>query len=402
MIRASARCTTAVVAGLLWLTPPLASAANLQEGFTAATRLDAELRSIAARREAALARAARADSLLPGAPVAALAYRSDQLSGNRGLREYEGELDVPVWLPGEARALRQAAEAAVTSLDAQGARRRLLLAGEVRTAYWNWAMADAARAAAQQRVMLARSLERDTARQVRGGNMPQTEALLALADLREAEASLQTAELDRRAAAIAFRTLTGTMPSAGPPESPAPGRVATDPRIGAAQAAIGAAQREERLVAARDRANPEIGVQLRYERDAFEQPWGTRVLLRMAIPFQNPPLQRERLAEARAAMSAGVAELHSAERTVASAADAARATRETAEAVMVTAQARHDAVRRQAALAEAALRAGQLPLIELVRVRGQLADADAALRRARVNAARSVSVLNQAQGVLPE
>jgi cobalt-zinc-cadmium efflux system outer membrane protein len=395
------RCLAAA-ALLAVLAPAPATAADLREGFSAAAALDAELRGVAARRDAALARRARADALLPGAPVAGIGYRTDQATGNRGLREYEGEFDAPIWLPGEAAALRRAAEAQIAELDAQAARRRLLLAGEVRDAWWAWALAEAGRAAAAERVALARALERDTARQVRGGNLPQTEALLAAADLRDAEAALRTAAFELRAAALAFRTLAGAEPTPGPPEAPGARPAGPDPRVAAAQARIEAGRSEERFVAARDRANPEIGVQLRHERDAFGEPWGSRALLRLNIPLQNRPLQRERLAEARAAVASGIVGLSTAERAVAGALDTAREAEAAARAVLEATAAQHEAARRQAALFEQSFRAGQLPLVEVVRARGALANADAALRRARVGVGRAVSVTNQALGILPQ
>jgi len=279
--------------------PRAASAADLRRGFEAAAALDAELRSIEAQRAVVAARQARAGALLPGAPIVGAGYRSDHVTGNRGLREFEGEIDMPVWLPGESRSLREAAIAQAAALEARAARRRLLVAGEVRDAWWAWTIAGAEREAQSGRVALARALERDTARQVRAGQLPEADLDLATADLRDAESALRTRDLAVRDAALAFRSLTGVLPSAGPAEAPAVGGE-DDPRLAAPRAQVEAGRAAERLARVRDRANPEVGLQLRYERDAFGEPWGTRLLLRVSLPLQNPPAWREQIASARA------------------------------------------------------------------------------------------------------
>ncbi|MFX5085151.1 hypothetical protein ABTC40_21140, partial [Acinetobacter baumannii] len=80
---------------------------------------------------------------------------------------------------------------------------------------------------------------------------------------------------------------------------------------------VEAGRAAERLARVRDRATPEVGLQLRYERDAFGEPWGTRLLLRVSLPLQNPPAWREQIAAARAEVTTASAELATAGRTVA-------------------------------------------------------------------------------------
>lgn len=401
-MRAGATTTGRLIAALVLAlaAPRAASAADLRRGFEAAAALDAELRSIEAQRAVVAARQARAAALLPGAPIVGAGYRSDHVTGNRGLREFEGEIDMPVWLPGESRSLREAAIAQAAALEARAARRRLLLAGEVRDAWWAWTIAGAEREAQSGRVALARALERDTARQVRAGQLPEADLDVATADLRDAEGALRTRDLAVRDAALAFRSLTGVLPSAGPAEAPAAGGE-DDPRLAAPRAQVEAGRAAERLARVRDRANPEVGLQLRYERDAFGEPWGTRLLLRVSLPLQNPPAWREQIASARAEVTTASAELASAGRTVAGGVDRARAVRATALALVETTEARYAALARQARLYEESYRLGQQPLIEVVRVRVQRADADAARRRARAEAGRAESLLNQALGMLP-
>ena len=96
---------------------------EIPESFGELFRLPGRLKPSAPRAVVA-ARQARAGALLPGAPIVGAGYRSDHVTGNRGLREFEGEIDMPVWLPGESRSLREAAIAQAAALEARAARRR--------------------------------------------------------------------------------------------------------------------------------------------------------------------------------------------------------------------------------------------------------------------------------------
>jgi cobalt-zinc-cadmium efflux system outer membrane protein len=383
-----------------------AAAADLREGFNRAVGLNAELRALEAQRDVLAARRARGDALLPLAPSVQGGVRTDAIAQDRGYLQLEASGTVPLWLPGEARALRGAADAQTAQLLAQIARQRLLLAGEVRTAYWAWAVASAEEEAQRGRVSLAGALERDITRQVRAGQSSEADRLVVVASLREAEAALRERRLAAREAAIAFRVLAGVEPTAGgeervPPDAASAGLSSTDPRLAAGRAAVEAGRAGERLAAARDRENPDIGGQVRWQRDARGENLQPNLLVSGRLPLRHGPTYREQLAEARAGTVTAEAELATAERTLRGQVDRARAARDAALDLARLAEARHAALRQQAGLFETAFRAGQLPLIEVVRVRGQLADADAARRRARAEAGRAASEINQMLGQEP-
>jgi len=238
-----------------------AFANSLRDAFEAAIALNPELRSLEAQRAAIEAWHHGADAWTPGAPSVGLGYTSDRLTQNRGFREAEVELGVPVWLPGQARAQRALADAESRRLAAQIAARRLVVAGEVRDAYWTWALAEAALAASRARAGAAGALARDVARQARGGQVSRSEDLLAGADAREGEMTLRQAEAALRDARLAFRALTGRDPLGGwrddVREAEAP---AEHPRLAAAKLGIDVARTGARVATVEDRESPEVAV----------------------------------------------------------------------------------------------------------------------------------------------
>lgn len=379
-----------------------AVAASLHDAFEAAAVLSAELRSLDARRAEIDARMRRANAWTPGAPSVGVGYTTDRPTHNRGYQEIEVELAVPVWLPGQARAQRGLAATETRRLAAQIAAQRLMLAGEVREAYWAWAAADAAVAAAQARSSSATALAQDAGRQARGGQVPLADSLIATADARESASALREAQATLRDSRLAFRALTGREPAAGWAEVPRDGDAPSQhPRIVAAQLGIDIGRANLRIAQVEDRDNPEIGVFGRQERDSSDSRWDARVGVRVRFPFAHPPRNAERRAAAQGEIVTATAEGESAERTLAAERERSRSALADTRAAAELAEQRFRALHQAASLGERAFRQGQATLADALRLRALLAAADAERRRTDVARRHAVSRYNQAIGVEP-
>ena len=91
----------------------------------------------------ASAATAVADAWFAAAPTVGLAQRDDRFNRDRGLRERELELALPLWRPGQRSAAQAVATVAASEVAATLAERRLALAGEVRSHAWRLAAARA-------------------------------------------------------------------------------------------------------------------------------------------------------------------------------------------------------------------------------------------------------------------
>ncbi|WP_341648025.1 TolC family protein [Thauera humireducens] len=120
--------------------PPAPSTAlSLKHAFEARWARQPEALSLTTQQEAAQARRDSADSWFVEPPALEVAGKTDQLDSNRGSREYEVGIAVPIWLSGErssSTAALATAEIAATASRARGA--QLRTAAAVRTAYWDW------------------------------------------------------------------------------------------------------------------------------------------------------------------------------------------------------------------------------------------------------------------------
>lgn len=85
--------------------------ATLAEAVEAAWARAPERRVLGARQEEAAARAERSRSLLSGNPAVRARYQTDEAGSGDGLRELEGGLDLPLWLPGQRAGRRPTSRA---------------------------------------------------------------------------------------------------------------------------------------------------------------------------------------------------------------------------------------------------------------------------------------------------
>ena len=185
---------------------------TLRDAVEGAWRLNPEIRGLEARRDQATAQRGAGELLVPAAPAVTLRHVTDYLGRDVGRREYEAELGVPLWLPGQGTATVRAADALLARTDAEIAARQLAVAGEVRAALWQVALADGRTELARQRLRVARQLEADTRRATRAGEMSEADFQLARAEVLTVAVDLRDEELALEEARQAFRTLTGMGP----------------------------------------------------------------------------------------------------------------------------------------------------------------------------------------------
>jgi cobalt-zinc-cadmium efflux system outer membrane protein len=121
----------------------------------------------------------QASSLLAGDPAVMLRHENDSYTDDNGFRQWEGGLEMPLWLPGQREQRRQVATA--TDGEAEGIQRlqHWRVAGEVRELLWSLRIAAASLALSEQGLSSAEVLENDVAKRFRAGELARTDLILA-------------------------------------------------------------------------------------------------------------------------------------------------------------------------------------------------------------------------------
>jgi outer membrane protein, heavy metal efflux system len=390
----------AAVTAVLVASPAMSQ--TLRDAVEGAWRLNPEIRSLEARRLQAVAQRGAGESLVPAAPAVTLRHVTDYLGRNGGQREYEAELGVPLWLPGQGTATVRAAEALATRTDAEIAARQLAVAGEVRNALWQVALAEGRTELARQRLRVARQLEADTRRSAGAGEVSEADFQLARAEALTVAADLRDEELALEEARQTFRTLTGMNPPAAAPE-PEIGDPPLDghPALQAARLGVVAAQAQRHLTDLATRENPEIGLMARRERDTRDERYDTVIGVSVRIPLSVDAVNAPKRAEAMTEVVRSEAEQANAARAVEAEIRQARLSHQTAVERLSIARDRVAALEGRLSNVGRARNAGEISLVEFVRAQAASFEAEVARTTAEVQVGAARAHLNQSLGVLP-
>lgn len=336
----------------------------------------------------------------PGPAVLALAHRNDQAGRNQGQREWEVELSAPLWLPGQSAARAAEAAAAQAGAAADNQELRLQLAGELRQAWWNLALARAQQELAAARAASARALANAVERRYQAGELARTDANLARNEVLLAEAERVEAAAGAVRAEQAWRNLTGTSaPQTLAAENAA--MAGEHPRLNALQAAARLAQARLKVAQANRREAPQLALSWVRERDDASTPFANSFGVKFSYPFASEPRLRHDLAAARAEVLRNTAELALELQRLEQEADLARRSLERAAQQLDLTRQRQTLLADNLVLAEKSFALGETDLAHLLRARAAAQEAGAALLRQGLERDAAVSHLLQTLGVMP-
>ena len=395
-----------VLLGLVLVSMTISSGANaqtLRQAVEGAWALDPQIKAFEARRNEFIARREAAGALFPAPPAITLSHATDQLIQNKRQRVTEGELSTPLWLPGEGTATERVAQADLVRTDAQLALARLTVAGAVRDAVYKYALAKREAEIADRRVENARALESDVGRRVRAGDVAALEHDLAESELLAARATAREQQALLAAARTTLLSLTGLQtPPSYDQEPLAPTTdIARHPRLQAAERSIDAAQATLRLAGIATRDSPEIGVFLGRNRDVRGDEYDATVGLRLRIPFATEARNAPRRAAALAEVTAAQAEYAAAEREIRVELSNAQQALAATEAQTSLLEGRVRAVQSTLARLQRSYNAGEIGLLEVLRARVSLFEAEIARARNRLDIGAARARVNQALGIVP-
>jgi cobalt-zinc-cadmium efflux system outer membrane protein len=407
-LRSSGRRCLALAIAAFVLTPcakaqaPIGPAATISEATeTALSRLPQSASAAAAREQnAAQRRAARGPFV--GPPV----LSGDIEVGSGGFSEQEAGIEAGFRWPGEGRAARLAADRGGALIDAMLDEARLQVAGEVRSAWWALATAQAVVAVERAQAELADQEVAAATRLVEAGVQARRDLLLAQAERSAIDGRLSGAEADLLGAEAAFAVLAGPAPQGFPAETLAARSADVDRHPAVRTALARGAAAEARASVARFGSRPRIEGRLGVRRERVEEISGRSGYENALLVGVGVPIGRDysALADSSAARSEAISATAEAARVrtrLVAERLAAERRLELARRAVSEAEARQNALAEALALTERGRREGEVGFIEVLRARQTVAQATRDLAVLRVAALAAISTYNQAQGILP-
>ena len=343
-----------------------------------------------------------AGAAFPEPPSFRIGNRNDRLNRNDGAREWEAEIALPLWLPGEQARQNSIANAEQDQYDTSLTATKLKVAGEVRDAYWQARLAENELILARRKAQEAAVLAADVERRVKAGDLARVEFNQAQGAERLARATLIETEIKGFKAQQAFAVLTTMTALPAVEENIAAARILDDhPLLISLQRVVVTAQAKLSQASQTLRSNPEIEFGVRRERNAFDDPYANSLQVRLRIPFATDARNKPRITAANAEMIEAQATYGVEHTRVAAEIEAARRELEQARTVVKLSESRFALAADTQQLLAKAFAMGELDLVTRLRAENERFESELNFTRAKLDAARAISRLNQALGVLP-
>lgn len=391
----------AAIAGVAVALP--AHAQSLREALEAAWTRQPLAQARPARAEEFAAKRDAAQALFPEPPSLVVGNRDDRLHRDQGAREVSAGIALPLWLPGERGRQDAIVSAESDQYNAALAAAKLKIAGEVREAYWQLRLTENELALARRKAEEAAALATDVERRVKAGDLARVDLNQAQAAERLARGALADAEIKRFRAQQGFNVLTGLSTLPGGEENPATQALSLEdhPLLAPLRRAVATTQAKLNLATQSLRNNPELELGLRRERGLFDEPYAHSLEVRFRLPFATDARNKPRIAAANGEMIEAQAAYNLERAKVAAEMETARRELEQARTIVQLTQARFALAADTQRLLAKAFALGELDLIARLRAENERFEAELQFTRAQLEAARAISHLNQALGVLP-
>lgn len=359
---------------------------------------------VTARRTQADAWTLRGDGWLAGVPALFGRYHTDRFGNNNGLEEWESGLELPLWRWGQKGRVRAYSQALDDLGDAAAEALRWEAAGELRTRFWQLALAALEVRLAHQTVELDQQLVTLVEQRHKEGDVPRRDLLLANDRLLASQADLLNAQAMLADGERSWVSLTGLSrrPDFTPePMSPFSEIPPTHPLLVMNDARVRETTRYERVAEDAAREAPMLMIGPRAEKPASDGGYDTAFGLTMRLPLGGSrqtavPVAEAGLASADARSNRELdvrqLELDFHEAVHQLSVNAEQLTLASEQAALAA---------RRAEMADIAYREGEFDLEELLRAQQAARNAERSRERLTVMGHLLVAMYNQAVGDLP-
>lgn len=358
---------------------------------------------LAAHQQMVQARRTMANSWLPQAPSVGFSHQNDALMSKRDEREWQAQVQIPIWLPGQRQARSQVASLADDSLSQDRAGLQQLAADLLRNAVWDIAMRrnDVGLADARRNTM--RSLSEDVQKRFKAGEVAKLEVMQVDQETLQAERLRVTAHAELMHAQFRYQQLTGLNEIPAKLEESLSTRedYADSPYWQAAQAKVKLAEGQRDLTMIEQRQNPTLTVNTRTMQGGFDSKFNSSMGLYVNIPLQSEVQRAPLIANAEQNIGDARMQLETLRRQLENSLHEAEHNLYVSRQELVVIEQQQAIASENFALARKAYRLGELDLNQLLRLQLLAFEAERSLSSQQLQVQWNIAKYNQAVGVLP-
>lgn len=249
----------------------------------------------------AQSRAALAGQLFAEPLGLSVNHYNDVIGSSDGLQEWETSVEMPIWLPGEKRQQQNLSRHLAAEVPYYQQRLRLEASAQVREHVWQVMLAAAKVRHAEVLQENAENLLNNVENRVKGGDLAQSEALLAQTHQLEMRSSLEAAKMQLQQSLNQYQYLTGqqVLPDEIEERLPLSQTIELDHPLLAELTQQIARQRSVIANARYDNArHPSLSLGVKRERDEHADPYNNSIGVGISFALNDGQYQQPAIAEA--------------------------------------------------------------------------------------------------------
>lgn len=359
--------------------------------------------SLQAKKFGVDARSVMAKSFLPHAPAVSMQHQTDGIASARGERDWQAEVELPVWLPSQRSARQNVADVSNDDLQKNRENTRLESAGKVRDALWDIAMNTQLYEVAVKKLEATKQLEADVKKRYQAGELAKVDWMLAEQETLAAQRVLVRAEAEMMHARHRYIVLTGLndIPAQYEEKRSDIENYEQSPLWIAAESRVSVTERVRELVRVERRENPQVLINARTLRGPFDNAYNDSVGVRVRIPLDSQVRSAPLQASAEEAVGSAMTDRESIRFNLETALHEAEHNLSVSQEELRIATKQHEIAQESLRLARKAFQLGEIDLVNLVRVQTQTFEAERAYQIRQIQLKWDIARYNQAVGVLP-
>ena len=344
-----------------------------------------------------------ANTMLPAAPAVSVMHQNDVLGSGRGEREWQAELELPVWLPNQRNNRVKVADVSQSNLSASRESLKLQVAGQLREALWDIAMNDNFLVLASHKLEVANKLLRDVERRHQAGEMAKTDVMLAQQESLRAEKEKLRAEAEVMHARHRYYLLTGLreLPASFEEKQSSLEDYSQSSIWLEAQSKVGLAETERELAKVESHQNLQVLLNMRSTKGAFDSTANDSVGVKLRIPFGYEASAAPIKAAAELSVGHALSERETLKFALEASIHEAEHNLSVSRAELALASKQFEIAQESARLAQKSFQLGESDLVNLLRVQSQTFEAERAFSTRKIQVQWDIARYNQTVGVLP-
>ena len=359
--------------------------------------------SLQSRDVMVLAKSRVANAMLPSAPAVSVIHQNDVIGSGRGERDWQAELELPVWQQKQRDNRLKVAEAMQLSTTAGRQSLKLQVAGQLREALWNIAANDNNLSLAVNKLQVAQNLQSDVGKRYRAGELARTDAMLAEQEVLRVEKEKVRAEAEVMHARHRYYLLTGLreLPGSYQEQQSTLEDYSQSPIWLEAQSKLGLAETERDLAQVESRENMRVLLNMRNSKGAFDTTDNNSVGVQVRVPFGNAASAAPIRAAAEMVVGNALSEREAMRFELEAAMHEAEHNLSVSRAELSIATKQYEIAKESFTLAQKAFQLGETDLVSLMRVQAQTFEAERAFTTRQIQVQWDIARYNQTVGVLP-